>query len=150
MNFEYNSLEAKPFRITKIQVLSRLQMLYKPNFCCNCGEKIERIEWNLLTSRRFCAVCSAEHRRHDYFPRVAVTAGALAVMFGFGSLWAGTSRDEARIPAAPVSIRSAMPAAPPVTERSEAIVSAPEQEAPDQATAKQGLPAISDRNVAAH
>lgn len=62
-------------------------MLYKPNFCCSCGEKIERVDWNILTSRRFCDVCSIENRRFDLVPRVAVAAGSLALMFGFGSLW---------------------------------------------------------------
>lgn len=36
-------------------------MAYNPTYCCSCGEKIERIEWNLLTNRRFCEVCETEH-----------------------------------------------------------------------------------------
>lgn len=67
-------------------------MLYKPNFCCHCGEKVERVEWNLLTSRRFCVACSMENRLHELVPRLAVVAGALAMMFGFGSLWTGSGR----------------------------------------------------------
>jgi hypothetical protein len=69
-------------------------MLYKPKYCCNCGEKIERVEWNLLTSRRFCEVCSIENRRHDLAPRIAVAVGLLALMFGFGSLWRGSGGSE--------------------------------------------------------
>ena len=69
-------------------------MLYRPNFCCNCGEKIERVEWNLLTSRRFCAVCSSENSRHDLFPRLAITSGALALMFGIGTLWTNSGQAE--------------------------------------------------------
>ena len=34
-------------------------MFYKPNFCAECGEKIERVEWKLWTSRRFCDDCAA-------------------------------------------------------------------------------------------
>ena len=64
-------------------------MLYKPKFCCNCGEKIQRAEWNLLTSRRFCEVCSAENKKHDLLPRITVGAGALAAVFGFGMLFGG-------------------------------------------------------------
>jgi hypothetical protein len=66
-------------------------MLYKPKFCCNCGEKIDRIEWNLLTSRRFCDVCSTEQKRHDNFPRAVVAGGLLALTFGFGSLFGGSN-----------------------------------------------------------
>lgn len=36
-------------------------MFYKPNFCAECGEKIERIEWQPWTSRRFCDDCAAQH-----------------------------------------------------------------------------------------
>ena len=62
-------------------------MLYKPNFCCHCGEKIERREWNLLTSRRFCEVCSAEYKRHELLPRAITVAGVLAIAFGIGSMF---------------------------------------------------------------
>ena len=40
-------------------------MFYKPKFCCNCGEKIERTEWPLLASRRFCEFCQIEQKQHD-------------------------------------------------------------------------------------
>lgn len=65
-------------------------MLYKPNFCCNCGEKIERREWNLLTSRRFCEVCSVENRKHELLPRAITVAGVLAIAFGIGSIFGGS------------------------------------------------------------
>ena len=86
-------------------------MLYKPNFCCNCGEKIERMEWNLLTSRRFCPSCSTELKRHDILPRASVAAGGLALMFGFGSLWAGSEAAPAAAIGQPVGIRTAGPSA---------------------------------------
>lgn len=66
-------------------------MLYKPKFCCNCAEKIERIDWNLLTSRRFCEACSAENRRYDHLPRAVVAGGALSIMFGLGTIFGGSS-----------------------------------------------------------
>lgn len=65
----------------------RYTMLYKPKFCCNCGESIERVEWNLLTSRRFCDVCSIENKKHDIIPRGVVILGVLAATFGMGSVW---------------------------------------------------------------
>lgn len=30
---------------------------YRPNFCCQCGQKIVRLRWRLWTSRRFCDKC---------------------------------------------------------------------------------------------
>lgn len=81
-------------------------MLYKPNFCCHCGEKVERVEWNLLTSRRFCEACSIENRRHDLAPRIAVGAGALALVFGFGTLWGGSGSDERPQSALPATLKS--------------------------------------------
>lgn len=105
-----------------------MPVLYTPNFCCNCGEKIERIEWNLLTSRRFCIACSSEKKAHDILPRFAVAAGALALMFGLGSLWTGSGRAEPVLTEQPVGIKSSAqptaPAQPSVTvddTRSEAI-----------------------------
>lgn len=67
-------------------------MLYRPNFCCCCGEKIVRAEWNLFTSRRFCLVCSVENKRYDVFSRVVIVAGMLASIFGLGVIFGG-SRD---------------------------------------------------------
>ena len=79
-------------------------MLYKPNYCCNCGEKIERVDWNLLTSRRFCESCAVEKRHHDYGLRILTASGVLAIMFGIGNLW-GTS-DSDRQMAAPIPLTS--------------------------------------------
>lgn len=60
-------------------------MLYQPNFCCNCGEKIERVDWKLWTSRRFCQLCELDHKLSDYVPRVFVGIGLLIGIFGLGS-----------------------------------------------------------------
>lgn len=69
-------------------------MLFRPNFCANCGEKIERADWGLLVSRRFCAVCEAEFKGHDMIPRIVVGLGILTGIFGFGSyLNSGTASD---------------------------------------------------------
>jgi hypothetical protein len=62
-------------------------MLYKPNFCCHCGEK--RTDWNMLTSRRFCEACAAENKRHDRIPQVTFASGLLAIMFGLGTMFGG-------------------------------------------------------------
>lgn len=60
-------------------------MLYRPKFCCHCGEKIERIEWRLWTSRRFCELCETEFKFQDLGPRVAVVIGLAAGLFGLGT-----------------------------------------------------------------
>lgn len=57
-------------------------MLYKPNFCCHCGEKIERLTWSPFTSRRFCELCETEKKPHDLLPRVIVVVGVLIGLAG--------------------------------------------------------------------
>ena len=64
-------------------------MLYKPKFCANCGEKIDRTEWKLWTSRRFCELCEVEQKQHDLLPRAIVAIGIIGVLFGVGSFLAG-------------------------------------------------------------
>ena len=54
-------------------------MLYRPHFCCHCGEKITRAKWTPLTSRRFCDFCSVEQKQHDLLPRAAAV---LLLVFG--------------------------------------------------------------------
>lgn len=45
-------------------------MFYRPNFCCNCGEKIERVEWSIFSSRKFCDLCQSELRARDLGPKL--------------------------------------------------------------------------------
>ncbi|HYG82865.1 MAG TPA: hypothetical protein VD861_20885 [Pyrinomonadaceae bacterium] len=37
--------------------------MYKPNFCSECGSRIERSRWRVWTSRRFCADCAPRFRK---------------------------------------------------------------------------------------
>jgi len=60
-------------------------MLFRPSFCANCGERVERKDWGLFTSRRFCAVCESEFKAHDLVPRAIVAVGVLVGIFGLGS-----------------------------------------------------------------
>lgn len=60
-------------------------MRFRPKFCANCGEKIERADWGLLTSRRFCQVCESEFKGQDLLPLVVLIAGSLLGVFGFGA-----------------------------------------------------------------
>lgn len=81
-------------------------MLYKPNYCCSCGEKIERAEWNLLTSRRFCPSCAIEKKRYDYALRGLTASGVLLLMFGIGSLWGAGSGDQQMVSAVATPVKA--------------------------------------------
>ncbi len=60
-------------------------MLYKPNYCCQCGDEIERIDWKLWTSRRFCESCEGDFRQADWMPRIASLVMIAGGVFGLGS-----------------------------------------------------------------
>ena len=60
-------------------------MLYRPAFCCNCGEKIQRDEWRLWTSRRFCPLCETEHKGIDLLPRALICLALVMTVFGFAA-----------------------------------------------------------------
>lgn len=67
-------------------------MLYKPKYCSNCGDKIERIEWFAWTSRNFCQVCETEHKVFDRLPVIFVAIIGLLGVFNLGSyLWSDNS-----------------------------------------------------------
>ncbi len=59
-------------------------MFYKPKYCCNCGEKIERVKWNLTASRRFCQLCETEFYSQEWSPRIAVALGLILGIVGIG------------------------------------------------------------------
>jgi len=59
-------------------------MLYKPKFCCNCGDKIERVDWNVLASRRFCDVCETQYKIYDKIPLFVIGVGLFFAIVGFG------------------------------------------------------------------
>jgi hypothetical protein len=61
-------------------------IMYRPNFCAECGAQVVRTRWRLWTSRRFCDSCARRFRRlRIMFPLIAC-----AVLFSFG-LIAGRS-----------------------------------------------------------
>lgn len=73
-------------------------MPYKPKFCCQCGEKIERIDWNLNSSRRFCELCETEFKIHELLPRIAVVFGILFGIFGLGTYWRNSGDAVKKVP----------------------------------------------------
>jgi hypothetical protein len=52
---------------------------YRPNFCCECGEKIVRLRWRLWTSRKFCDNCFRQSWKDYWLQRTAVVAGLLFI-----------------------------------------------------------------------
>lgn len=64
-------------------------MLLRPSFCCNCGEKIERANWKLWTSRRFCELCETDFTLQEIIPKLLVGLGLLVTVVGVGSYFRG-------------------------------------------------------------
>jgi hypothetical protein len=81
--------------------------MYKPNFCSECGSRIERSLWRLWTSRRFCSDCAPRYRKAQFL--VPIVGGVSLFIIGL------------------VAGRAARPAPPPlIVERGQlAAVSTP-------------------------
>ena len=60
-------------------------MAYHPKFCCQCAEPIERADWKLFTSRRFCQLCETDFKLVDWIPRITVVAAFIFGIFGLGT-----------------------------------------------------------------
>ncbi len=91
-------------------------MFFRPNYCANCGEKVERAEWGLLTSRRFCVVCESEFKGHDLIPRAVVVGALLVGVLGVGAyMRSGDVSGNAVVPRQMVRTQpqSVKPAEPP-------------------------------------
>lgn len=67
-------------------------MIFKPKFCCGCGEKIERTEWKLWTSRRFCQVCETDYGLYEWIPRVVFGFGLFFGVLGVSFYWQKTEK----------------------------------------------------------
>jgi hypothetical protein len=70
-------------------------MLFRPNYCCDCGEKIEREQWRFWTSTRFCELCETANKPYELLSRGAVALGTLILIFWVGSAVIPISRTEA-------------------------------------------------------
>jgi hypothetical protein len=82
-------------------------MLFRPSFCANCGEKIDRVDWGILTSRRFCPVCESEFKGQDLIPRVIVAASLLVGAIGVGGyLKSGSAVSESQLLRQPQKLMS--------------------------------------------
>lgn len=70
-------------------------MLYRPNYCSNCGEKIDHAVWHFWTSRRFCDVCVTEFPVFEYGPKAVLALSLLVAIGGIGSYFgAGNSLND--------------------------------------------------------
>ena len=58
--------------------------MYKPNFCVECGERVERARWRVWTSRRFCQACDARFLRARLVAPLLLAACPLALGFVAG------------------------------------------------------------------
>jgi hypothetical protein len=63
-----------------------MQAMYKPNFCCDCGEGIARAHWRVWTSRRFCDSCERRFRRKRLTSSFLVFASLAGAGFVFGRM----------------------------------------------------------------
>jgi hypothetical protein len=62
-------------------------MSYKPKFCCQCGEKIERVDWKLLESRRFCELCATDFGASEKVSKIVFVLSIVIGLAGFASFW---------------------------------------------------------------
>lgn len=81
-------------------------MPYKPKHCCQCGEKIDRLDWKPWTSRRFCELCETEFGIYEWLSRGLFGVGLLLGLFGIGSY---LQRDDKPLNVAPKQTVSGVP-----------------------------------------
>jgi hypothetical protein len=56
--------------------------MYKPRYCTDCGDRIERERWRSWHSRQFCELCSPKYRfRRFGMPFVLV---GVSILIGYG------------------------------------------------------------------
>ena len=72
-------------------------MFYKPKYCCNCSEKIERINWKLWTSRRFCQLCETEFVGQEWAARLIVAFGLIVGIVGLTGYFQKTAEKPLKI-----------------------------------------------------
>ena len=98
--------------------------MYKPNFCSECGSRIERARWHIWTSRQFCADCARRFRRSRFL--APMIAGSALFVIGL------------------IAGHAARPAAPPLIVERGQLATIP---APSTKTEGQAIGAESDREA---
>ncbi|HEX8072278.1 MAG TPA: hypothetical protein VF546_20195 [Pyrinomonadaceae bacterium] len=95
--------------------------MYRPNFCAECGARVERTRWRWWTSRRFCPNCAPLFRRAAAVKAFAGCGLLLSLGFGAG--------------------RALRPAAPPLVVTAGAPVALAPAALPPRAAANPDAPA---------
>src|SRR5687768_8164586 len=73
-------------------------MLYRPKFCSECGEPIQRAEWSLTTSRQHCEICATEFPYTNWVPRLSIVLCGILLLVGAKSvLFSGASSDNSPV-----------------------------------------------------
>src|SRR5262249_22326520 len=62
-------------------------MFYRPEFCCDCGEKVERVDWKPWTSSRFCELCETKHPLSELVQKALPLLGILGLIIGITGYW---------------------------------------------------------------
>ena len=60
--------------------------MYRPNFCCECGERVLRPRVRFWTSRRFCRACAPRFRRAGLKGALLLSASLFLPGFLLGRL----------------------------------------------------------------
>jgi hypothetical protein len=107
--------------------------MYKPNFCAECGARVERARWHVWTSRRFCRNCARRFRRS----RIISTVMAGAALFGLGLV---CGRFQRAAPPPLIVERGELPAAPLPLTASKTTAKSPDEENGTEATATTTAP----------
>ena len=58
--------------------------MYRPNFCCECGERVARARRRVWTSRRFCDACGRRFMRKRFAVPLALSATLACACFMLG------------------------------------------------------------------
>jgi hypothetical protein len=58
--------------------------VYKPNFCCECGNKLIRLRWHFWTSRRFCNVCVSRFRKERFVTLLTIFLALISAGYLLG------------------------------------------------------------------
>lgn len=69
-------------------------MQYRPKFCCECGAKVDRVEWQPWTSRRFCEVCEKKFQLIEWKSSGVLVAGLILSLIGFAFFLKSASPNE--------------------------------------------------------
>lgn len=92
-------------------------MRYKPNYCCNCGEKVERLSWTFLTSRMFCENCDTVFKREEWMPSAVLSV--VAIIAGLFTLGSFLKSSESNLPVTKKQNTTIVSKTPQVTQNPE-------------------------------